>query len=99
MGAPGIAGGALLGVAGAGVSELVVQGLRRRGGTGGSSNDAPDPGGTISGFREQGVNITQRQIAAQQRAHTSGGSTQAYVASTASLNGQNEGHQHRDRQI
>ena len=63
-GGPGIAGGALIGAAGAGVSELVVQGLMRRGGTGGSSNVAPDPGGTISGFREQGVNMTQRQIAA-----------------------------------
>ena len=98
MGAPGMAGGAIIGAAGALGGELVVQGLRHRGGTGGSSNDAPDPGGTISGFREQGVNITQRQIAAQQRAHTAGGSTAAYTGSTAVLNGHVDGHQPRDRQ-
>ena len=75
----GMAGGALIGAVGAGVGDLAVQGLMRRGGTGGSNNSAPEVAGTVSGFRPQGRNIDQSNIAAQQRAHVAGGSTAAYT--------------------
>ena len=70
-----------------------------RGGAGGSSAPSRQEPGTISGFRPQGRNIDQTNVAAQQRAHTSGGSTAAFTGSVRDLNGMNEGHQPRDRQV
>ena len=55
--------------------------------------------GTISGFRPQGRNIDQTNVAAQQRSHVFGGGTAAFTGSTRTLNGMNEGHQPRDRQV
>ena len=76
-----------------------MHGLMNRGGSGGTTDPSPDVPGTISGFRPQGVPIAQNNIAAQQRAHVSGGSTAAMTGSTRTLKGLNEGHQPRDRAV
>ena len=102
LGAPGgpagVLAGAAAGAAVAGAGEI-AHGLINRGGAGGNSAPSPDVPGTISGFRPQGRNIDQSNIAAQQRAHTAGGSTAAFTGSTRTLNGLNEGFQPRDRQV
>ena len=90
--------GAAAGAA-AGMGEMAVQNLMNRGGTGGTSAPSRDEPGTISGFRPQGKDIDQTNVAAQQRAHVSGGSTAAFTGSTRTLNGMNEGYQPRDRQV
>ena len=97
-GPAGVLAGAVAGAA-VGVGEMAVQGLVNRGGTGGNSAPTRQESGTISGFRPQGRNIDQPMIAAQQRAHTSGGSTAAFTGSARTMNGLNEGHQPRDRQV
>ena len=97
-GPAGLLGGAVVGL-GVGAAELGVQGLMNRGGTGGNSNPTPVASGSISGFRERDRPIAQANVAAQQRGHVAGGSTQAFTGSTRTLNGENEGHQPRDRLV
>lgn len=96
-GAPGVLAGALGGAAiGTGVSLV---GLLNSGGSGGNSELTPQASGSISGFRPQGQQITQNQIAAQQHGHLTTGSTQAFTGSSATLNVHNPGHQPRDQVV
>ena len=67
--------------------------------TGGNSQPTPQAVGSISGFRPQGQPITQNLIAAQQHAHVTNGSTQAFTGSSARLNGQSPGRQPRDQVV
>ena len=97
-GPAGLLGGAVVGL-GVGAAELGVQGLMNRGGTGGNSAPSPVAPGSISGFRERGRPIDQANVTAQQRGHIAGGSTAAFTGSTRTLNGENEGHQPRDRLV
>ena len=97
-GLAGVLGGAVVGL-GAGVVEMGVQGLMNRGGTGGNSAPTPVAPGSISAFRERGRPIDQSSVAAQQRGHVAGGSTAVFTGSTRTLNGENKGHQPRDRLV
>ena len=96
-GPAGVLVGAMAGTA-AGVGQLAIHGLMNRGGSGGSSDPAPVAAGAISGFRPQGRNINQGNIAAQQRAHVNAGGPAAFTGNVLTLNGMNENHRGRDHQ-